>query len=96
MFVVFVLYVFYVIFQMLQSYSERHKLLMFVDLHVHSRKFNAFLYGNENVQQGDQHMRLFTWCMQKYCDVFAVKDTVFHISASKEATGRVCFVRSVF
>ncbi|XP_021377482.1 uncharacterized protein LOC110465752 isoform X12 [Mizuhopecten yessoensis] len=91
---------------MMDKVLERHNILLYCDLHGHSRKHNVFMYGNNTSQDGDNNTtgaaksflqeRLFPWIMsQKAPEKFSFQSCKFQIKRCKEATGRVVMWRQM-
>ncbi|KAL0968753.1 hypothetical protein UPYG_G00271250 [Umbra pygmaea] len=81
---------------MVQRLCEERKVLLFCDLHGHSRKHNMFTYGCKNPRSIDRlpHERVFPLMLSKNCpDMFSVRSCKFKVQHSKEGTGRVVFWR---
>ncbi|XP_077687713.1 cytosolic carboxypeptidase 3 isoform X5 [Eretmochelys imbricata] len=72
---------------------EERDILLYCDLHGHSRKENVFMYGcdgGEQVEVPCLHQRIFPLMMSKNCpDKFSFPDCNFKVQKSKEGTGRV-------
>ncbi|XP_033727289.1 uncharacterized protein LOC117316684 isoform X7 [Pecten maximus] len=90
---------------MMDKVLERHNILLYCDLHGHSRKHNVFMYGNNTSQDGENNTtgakaflqeRLFPWIMsQKAPEKFSFQSCKFQIKRCKEATGRVVMWRQM-
>ncbi|VDI71367.1 Hypothetical predicted protein [Mytilus galloprovincialis] len=88
---------------LIEKILERHEILLYCDLHGHSRKHNVFMYGNNTSEEDVNGLgaaksflneRLFAWLMsQKAPDKFAFKSCKFNIKRCKESTGRVVMWR---
>ncbi|XP_076082751.1 uncharacterized protein LOC143053849 isoform X5 [Mytilus galloprovincialis] len=88
---------------LIEKILERHEILLYCDLHGHSRKHNVFMYGNNTSEEDVNGLgaaksflneRLFGWLMsQKAPDKFAFKSCKFNIKRCKESTGRVVMWR---
>ncbi|XP_053108794.1 cytosolic carboxypeptidase 3 isoform X10 [Hemicordylus capensis] len=73
---------------------EERDVLLYCDLHGHSRKENVFMYGCEKRDQQEEraylYQRIFPFIMSKNCpDKFSFPDCSFKIQKGKEGTGRV-------
>ena len=64
-------------------------LLLYCDLHGHSRKKNMFMYGNCNKNETHAKEKVFPFLLEKSADVFSFSDCAFAVQKSKEGTGRV-------
>ncbi|XP_042325501.1 cytosolic carboxypeptidase 3 isoform X2 [Sceloporus undulatus] len=79
---------------MIKRMMEERSVLLYCDLHGHSRKENVFMYGCEKRDQQEEgsclHQRIFPFIMSKNCpDKFSFPDCSFKIQKGKEGTGRV-------
>ncbi|KAL8221766.1 UNVERIFIED_CONTAM: Cytosolic carboxypeptidase 3 [Gekko kuhli] len=79
---------------MIKRVMEERSVLLYCDLHGHSRKENVFMYGCEKREQQEEgtslHQRIFPFLMSKNCpDKFSFPDCNFKIQKGKEGTGRV-------
>ena len=81
---------------MLKRFSEDREVVMYCDLHGHSRKKNVFIYGcdskyrNATQQAGGRlRERIFPRMLWKYSDTFSFSDCSFKVQRCKETTGRV-------
>ncbi|KAJ7329969.1 hypothetical protein JRQ81_016143 [Phrynocephalus forsythii] len=79
---------------MIKRIMDERRVLLYCDLHGHSRKENVFMYGCEKREQQEEgasfHQRVFPLIMSKNCpDKFSFSDCSFKIQKSKEGTGRV-------
>ncbi|XP_072529757.1 cytosolic carboxypeptidase 2-like [Salminus brasiliensis] len=82
--------------QMVQRLCEERMVLMYCDLHGHSRKHNVFIYGCETPQKGLRLplQRVFPLMLHKNCpDMFSFQGSKFRVQRSKVGTGRVVFWR---
>ncbi|XP_061495401.1 cytosolic carboxypeptidase 3 isoform X4 [Rhineura floridana] len=79
---------------MIKRMMEERNVLLYCDLHGHSRKENVFMYGCEKRDQQEEgaglHQRIFPFIMSKNCpEKFSFPDCSFKIQKGKEGTGRV-------
>ncbi|XP_066490581.1 cytosolic carboxypeptidase 3 [Tiliqua scincoides] len=79
---------------MIKRVMEERSVLLYCDLHGHSRKENAFMYGCEKREQQEEggylYQRMFPFIMSRNCpDKFSFPDCSFKIQKGKEGTGRV-------
>ncbi|KAL5014989.1 hypothetical protein ScPMuIL_009259 [Solemya velum] len=89
--------------QMVDNVLQKHEILLYCDLHGHSRKHNVFMYGNITSEEELSGIgaaraflndRLFPWLMaQKAPDKFSFSSCKFAIKRCKESTGRVVMWR---
>ncbi|CAB1322696.1 unnamed protein product [Coregonus sp. 'balchen'] len=68
---------------MVQRLCEERKVLLYCDLHGHSRKHNVFTYGCEKPRSADRHPH----------ERFSFGSCKFKVQRSKEGTGRVSLWR---
>lgn len=78
---------------LIRSFAAERKVLLFVDMHGHSQKFNVFLYGCEasDYPQGNLIVRLFPYLLSKTISVVSYKDCIFRVIAGKNSTARVIY-----
>ncbi|XP_071941889.1 uncharacterized protein [Antedon mediterranea] len=87
--------------QMLEAFSRQREVLVYCDLHGHSRKHNVFIYGCDSKgTQADPAnflcLRLFPWLMsRKAPDKFTFRGCKFQVRKCKESTGRVVMWRQL-
>jgi len=68
------------------------EVVLYCDLHGHSRKQNVFIYGCENRGNPKKrlHERIFPAMLGKNCpDKFAFRECNFKVQKGKEGTGRI-------
>ncbi|XP_041361886.1 uncharacterized protein LOC121377854 [Gigantopelta aegis] len=91
---------------MIEILSQKYEVLLYCDLHGHSRKHNTFMYGNNTSENDDENKvgvarafineRLFPWLMsQKAPERFSFPSCKFYIRKCKESTGRVVMWRQL-
>ncbi|KAI0231440.1 hypothetical protein LSAT2_018195 [Lamellibrachia satsuma] len=87
---------------LMEEFSQEHEILVYCDLHGHSRKHNVFMYGcnrkdtNEDATEAILKERLFPWLMaQKAPEKFLFRGCKFQIKRGKESTGRVVIFRQL-
>ncbi|XP_022106222.1 uncharacterized protein LOC110987635 isoform X10 [Acanthaster planci] len=87
--------------EMLEDFSKETEVLVYCDLHGHSRKHNVFIYGcDKNGKEIDAasflYQRLFPFLMAREApDKFSFHGCKFHVKRCKEATGRVVMWREL-
>lgn len=75
---------------MLRKTLESRDILMFVDVHGHSRKKNFFMFGCSNKSMCDRlKERIFPMMFSKKNCQFGFKDCNFNMNKEKESTARV-------
>ncbi|XP_070534073.1 uncharacterized protein [Ptychodera flava] len=88
---------------MMEEFSREHELVVYCDLHGHSRKHNVFIYGcNTQTKDGENSAaiflqeRLFPWILSvKAPDKFSFRGCKFQVKKCKESTGRVVMWRQM-
>ena len=78
----------YSIKRMVKAFSKEREMVLFCDLHGHSRRQNIFMYGNENAEKPDS-TRVFPYILSKLCDYFSFEYCRFSMHKTKEATARI-------
>ncbi|KAJ1166476.1 hypothetical protein NDU88_006876 [Pleurodeles waltl] len=82
---------------MIKRMMEEREVLLYCDLHGHSRKQNVFMYGCTTKGQTEftrQRERVFPLMLHKNCpDKFSFLGCKFKVQKSKEGTGRVVMWR---
>ncbi|XP_055871911.1 uncharacterized protein LOC106075944 isoform X3 [Biomphalaria glabrata] len=92
--------------KMVEELSQTYEILLYCDLHGHSRKPNVFMYGNNTSAESDPSAhtmakaflaeRLFPWLMSvRSPEKFHFKSCKFNIRKCKESTGRVVMWRQM-
>lgn len=66
--------------------AENLDVRFFLDIHAHSKKFNAFIYANPIIENKENS---FLHLMRDNCDIFTMADSTFTIQKSKEKSARV-------
>ena len=75
--------------KMIENFHLEHPVVLFTDLHGHSRARKAFMYGN-NYLHNPVATRLFPFILSKLePDIFSFVKSRFKISKSKEGTSRL-------
>ncbi|XP_064602281.1 cytosolic carboxypeptidase 2-like [Liolophura sinensis] len=77
---------------MIRRLSEEREIVVYCDLHGHSRKQNVFIYGCENRYSANRRLRerIFPMMLHKNApDKFSFDSCKFKIQKSKEGTGRI-------
>ncbi|XP_077868214.1 uncharacterized protein LOC100369281, partial [Saccoglossus kowalevskii] len=87
---------------MLEDFAKQHEMVVYCDLHGHSRKHNVFIYGCNSGMKGEGGAasflqdRLFPWMMSvKAPDKFSFRGCKFQVKKCKESTGRVVMWRQL-
>ena len=76
---------------MIRRFMEDREVILFTDLHGHSRKMNVFMYGCENRKKASMRLRerIFPRILWKNSSIFSYADCSFNVGRGKESTGRV-------
>jgi cytosolic carboxypeptidase protein 2/3 len=74
--------------------QKERELVLFCDLHGHSRQKNIFMYGN-NIPEDPQATRMFPYVMSKLFDFFSFKHSKFSMAKSKETTARIALFKEL-
>lgn len=80
---------------MIKRFMEEREVVLFCDLHAHSRKKNIFMYGNTNQRPSSSdplsrlRERIFPKLLENTSPIFSFQDCSFVQSKSKESCGRV-------
>ncbi|XP_048112703.1 cytosolic carboxypeptidase 2-like isoform X3 [Alosa alosa] len=75
---------------MVHRLCEEREVLLYCDLHGHSRKQNVFTYGCERAAGRQLHERIFPLMLSKNCpEMFSFQNCKFKVQRSKEGTGRI-------
>lgn len=77
-----------------KNFQRERQILLYCDLHGHSRNKNVFIYGN-NYLENPESTRLFPFVMSKVCDTFSYSSSKFSIHQSKEQTARIAMWREL-
>ncbi|GAB1606704.1 cytosolic carboxypeptidase 2-like [Argonauta hians] len=90
---------------MIEELSKKHQIMLYCDLHGHSRKHNVFMYGNNTSDKDNSALakaksflndRLFPWITALQApDKFSFTSCKFRIRKCKESTGRVVMWRQL-
>ena len=70
------------------------ELVLYCDLHGHSRRKNVFMYGNSNADSPDE-TKLFPFIMSKLCPFFSFNYSRFAVQRHKENTARITMWREL-
>mmetsp|Transcript_13479 Transcript_13479/g.11544 ORF Transcript_13479/g.11544 Transcript_13479/m.11544 type:complete len:495 (+) Transcript_13479:437-1921(+) len=73
---------------MLKKMKEERDLILYCDIHGHSRKKNIFMYGCQGKDTKRKEL-IFPMLYRNNCDFFSIKDSSFNIQKDKESTARV-------
>jgi hypothetical protein len=79
---------------MVRSFLKEREIVMYCDLHGHSRRKNIFMYGN-NIKEAPHSTRVFPYILSKLCDYFNFEQCRFSLSRAKEGTSRIAMYREL-
>ena len=82
------------IFSVKNLVKAAKNLVMFCDLHGHSRKQNVFMYGCDFINN-HQLCRIFPYTLSKVNPYFDFNSCRFNVSKSKETTARVALFKEL-
>jgi len=74
---------------LIKNTQNERDIMLFVDLHGHSRKKNIFMYGNSYKNDTKLKERVFPYLLEKQAESFSYSDCSFVVQRAKEGTGRV-------
>lgn len=82
---------------MMKRFMEDREVVMFCDLHGHSRKKNIFMYGCDQAENSAHRLkeRIFPRLLAKNSDIFSFADCNFKVQKSKDGCGRVVVAREL-
>ena len=75
-----------------KEFKQEREVVLFWDLHGHSRNKNIFMYGN-TMTNNPTSTRIFPYVMSKLWDFFSFNWSRFSITRSKETTARISWYR---
>lgn len=80
--------------KMMRSFIKEREIVLFCDLHGHSRRKNIFMYGN-NIKEAPQATRVFPYILSKLLDYFSFEQSRFSLNKSKEGTARIAMYKEL-
>jgi hypothetical protein len=80
--------------KMIRGFHKERELVMFCDLHGHSRRKNVFMYGC-STPHAPEETRIFPYLLSKLCPYFSFEYSKFGVQKSKEATARVALFKEL-
>jgi hypothetical protein len=80
--------------KMIQEVHSEREVILFCDLHGHSRKKDIFMYGC-NIPKKPEETRIFPYILGKICPFFYFNYSRFGVQKSKESTARVVLFKSL-
>ena len=78
--------------EMIRRFAEDRELVLYCDMHGHSRSSNIFIYGCDDARAENPNRlltRVFPHLLWRACSYFSFKDCNFKVQRSKESTARV-------
>ncbi|EAR84877.2 zinc carboxypeptidase family protein (macronuclear) [Tetrahymena thermophila SB210] len=85
----------YAIKQLISSISREYKIRYIIDLHGHSKKMNAFFYGNPNDDDVEES-RIFPLVCAEECKFIDFSSCTFKLQQSKSNTARIALFNQLF
>lgn len=79
---------------MIKEVHEEREVLLFCDLHGHSRRKDIFMYGC-SIQKKPEETRIFPYILGKICPYFYFNYSRFGVQKSKESTARVVLFKNL-
>ena len=78
-----------------EQFHQQHPMVLYTDLHGHSRARKAFMYGN-NYLHNPEATRLFPFILSKIdSELFSFQKSQFKVEREKESTSRVAMWRKL-
>lgn len=74
--------------------ANDREMILYCDLHGHSRRKNVFIYGNTN-NQIQEEVKLFPFIMSKICPDFWYKYSKFKVQRHKQSTARIAMWKNL-
>ncbi|XP_022252667.1 cytosolic carboxypeptidase 2-like isoform X3 [Limulus polyphemus] len=79
---------------LLTRMQRDHDILLFCDIHGHSRKYNSFIYGCDSKKETTDQQHVFPFLMQKWAsDLFSLSCCWYKVQRIKEGTARIAMWR---
>mmetsp|Transcript_22329 Transcript_22329/g.19227 ORF Transcript_22329/g.19227 Transcript_22329/m.19227 type:complete len:162 (+) Transcript_22329:397-882(+) len=79
---------------MIKEMQKNRNLIFYCDLHGHSRKKNAFFYGNATKESAVE-TRIFPMILSKMSKYVSFEDSRFAVQKAKESTARIALWREL-
>mmetsp|Transcript_4820 Transcript_4820/g.7257 ORF Transcript_4820/g.7257 Transcript_4820/m.7257 type:complete len:212 (-) Transcript_4820:2168-2803(-) len=80
--------------RLIREFQKEREVLMYCDLHGHSRNKNIFMYGN-NLKESPHSTRVFPYILSKLCDYFSFEQSRFSMNKSKDGTARIAMFKEL-
>ena len=80
--------------KLIRNLHKERGLVLYCDLHGHSKKKNVFMYGC-NDPESPEKCRLFPYMLSKLCPHFSFESSRFGVQKSKESTARITLFKEI-
>ena len=80
--------------KMILNFQQERGIVLFCDLHGHSRRKNVFMYGC-NFPNAPEETRIFPYMLSKLCPYFYFNYSRFGVQKSKEKTARIVLFKEM-
>ena len=80
--------------KLIRQFAKERSILLYCDLHGHSRRKNIFMYGN-NIKDQPHSTRVFPYIMSKLCDYFSFEQSRFSMNRLKDGTARIAMFKEL-
>ena len=80
--------------KLIKALHAERGVLLYCDLHGHSRKQNVFMYGCNNIKAPEE-TRIFPYLLSKLSPFFSFEYSRFGIQKSKESTARISLYKEL-
>ena len=80
--------------KLMRTFAKERELVLYCDLHGHSRRKNIFMYGN-NIKETPHATRVYPYIMSKLCDFFSFEQSRFSMSPLKSQTARITMFKEL-
>jgi cytosolic carboxypeptidase protein 2/3 len=80
--------------KLIRTFAKDRELLLYCDLHGHSRRKNIFMYGN-NLKDTPHSTRVFPYVLSKLCDYFSFEQCRFSMNRQKDGTARIAMYKEL-
>lgn len=80
--------------KLIRQFRNERNIVLYCDLHGHSRRKNIFMYGN-HIKDKPHETRVFPYIMSKLCDFFSFEQSRFSMNRLKEGTARIAMFREL-
>lgn len=80
--------------RLIRQFAKERNLILYCDLHGHSRRKNIFMYGN-NIKEKPWETRVFPYILSKLCDFFSFEQSRFSMNRLKDGTARIAMFKEL-